>query len=45
MNDVQIDVLIDCSLMNNFIAKHLVEKLYIQTYNSAMHWEIRLPNS
>ena len=29
VNDVQIDVLIDCGLMNNFIAKHLVEKLHI----------------
>ena len=45
VNDVRIDVLIDCGSMNNFIAKHLVEKLYIQMYNSATHWEICLLNS
>ena len=45
VNDVQIDMLINCGLMNNFNAKYLVEKLYIQTYNNTMHWEIYLLNS
>ena len=39
------DILIDGGSMNNFIAKHLVEKLCIQTANAATHWEIRSPNS